>query len=341
MAPELPRATGDALPTRLAALIADRERATRAPEIADFRPVSGGNARAAFAFDVVWEDGSPPRACILLLQAKAGQLEQELGPEFDALSLLAGDEIPSPTPYWVDRDGTWLGSPGFVMERVAGEGDLRGLLDPAHRARNRAVALALARSAARLHGADWRARGFDALRVPEPERVALRQLDFWEELFEKHRMEPLPAVVDAFHWLRAHAPVARHVCIVHGDLRFGNVLYEDDSLTALLDWEMVHLGDPCEDLAWAYHPLWSPEPQLDFDSFVAAYRGSCDIEVPDDSLLFYRLFGEIKHAVISLTGARAFNRRETDNLRLADRMTWLPECLEQFYAWLPDLEQGS
>ena len=57
--------------------------------------------------------------------------------------------------------------------------------------------------------------------------------------------------------------------MVHGDFRFGNVLYDDTRVTAMLDWEMVHLGDPLEDLAWAYRTRWSLEQFVPLDEFVA------------------------------------------------------------------------
>lgn len=40
--------------------------------------------------------------------------------------------------------------------------------------------------------------------------------------------------------------------IAHGDFAHYNVLMADDppGLAAVLDWEMAHLGDPIEDLAW-------------------------------------------------------------------------------------------
>ena len=40
------------------------------------------------------------------------------------------------------------------------------------------------------------------------------------------------------------------VTVVHGDFRTGNFLREGTSVRAVLDWEMVHLGDPVGDLAW-------------------------------------------------------------------------------------------
>ncbi len=300
-------------------------------------PLEGGNAREAWSFDVVWReaDTSHRKRCVLLQKAPAGQLDRDLGPEFRVLETLEGTDVPAPRAYWIDVDGRALGRPAFVLERVGGSAELRSLLDPARGSINRALARALAAAAAALHQVDWRARGVDFLGEPSADEVARAQVDEWEALFLRHRMEPLPVLAAAFCWLRENAPRAERVAIVHGDLRFGNFLYEGDQLRALLDWEMVHLGDPCEDLAWAYRSLWNPEAQLPFDAFLAHYRASGGASAPAENLLFYRLFGEVKHAVISLCGAHAFATGQTRNLRLADRMSWVPECLAHFLDWLP------
>ncbi len=39
--------------------------------------------------------------------------------------------------------------------------------------------------------------------------------------------------------------------LVHGDFGPQNVLIEHDRITALVDWEFAHIGQPVEDLAWA------------------------------------------------------------------------------------------
>jgi aminoglycoside phosphotransferase (APT) family kinase protein len=140
----------------------------------------------------------------------------------------------------------------------------------------------------------------------------------------------------AFDWLRRRAPVADRVAIVHGDLRFGNLLYEDGRLTALLDWEMVHLGDPLEDLGWVYRRIWTPERSLPFEEFLAAYEAESLLlgwrhPVDADRLRWYQAFSEVKHAVISLTAARSFHDRLTLNLRHADRAATLPAFLDRFF----------
>ena len=44
--------------------------------------------------------------------------------------------------------------------------------------------------------------------------------------------------------------------IVHGDLRLGNVIVDEHGLAAAIDWELVHVGDPLEDLAWLCVKAW-------------------------------------------------------------------------------------
>ncbi len=300
--------------------------------IEELERVSGGNAREAWAFELVLDDqeGIP---CIMLMQAGAGQLESDLASEYRVLEALHGSGVPAPRALWLDADGSALGAPTVIMERVTGVTDILALRAPEPAERNRAIALAFADAAAKLHTVAVGGLGF--LGNPTHETAAAEQVTLWEAQFLKHRMEPHPAIAFAFQWLKSHAPVAPRVSLVHGDYRFGNFLFEDERITALLDWEMAHLGDPAEDIAWAYRKLWTPEMHLPLDGFVARYHAAGGPAIKPENLLFYRLFGEIKHAVISLTAARSFADGRTANLRLADRMTLALPCIKQFLDWLP------
>jgi aminoglycoside phosphotransferase (APT) family kinase protein len=129
------------------------------------------------------------------------------------------------------------------------------------------------------------------------------------------------------------------VAIVHGDLRVGNFLAVDGRVTALLDWEMAHLGDPLEDLAWTYRSLWSPERQLPYADFLARYEARSGRAVDHQVLRYYRMFNEIKHSVISLTAACAFHEGRTSNLRFADRNTTLAPFLGRFFDLLREADE--
>lgn len=306
-------------------------------------PITAGNARQAWVFDVRWLHGGEERivSCVMLRKAEAGQLETDLVPEFRIISALWGSGVPVARALWMDSEGRWLERPSFIMEKVAGATDFFALLKPEAAESSRAIAQQLASIAARLHTLDWRNLGVDFLPATTPETAAAQQISYWESLFLKHRMEPHPVMVAAFIWLKEHQPIARRISMVHGDFRFGNFLYERDRINAMLDWEMVHLGDPVEDIAWAYRSLWGPEVFLSLDEFVSRYTELSGIPVDRDTLRFYRLLGEVKHSTISLTGARSFMDGRTRNLFLADRASTITPYLQQFLDWLPERRTGD
>ena len=294
-----------------------------AVEVADVVRISSvGNAREPWSLTARWrQDGvEHERRAVLLVKAEAGQLETGLGAEFGVLAGLDGSGVPAPKALWLDESGRWIGRAFFATEWVPGTADTRPLRrngDP----EVRAVAVDLARAAARLHQVDWAASGIDCLAPVSAGDAAAAQLAYWEELFHRQRLEPHPALVYAFGWLARRAPETERVSIVHGDLRFGNLLSDGGRLTALLDWEMVHLGDPVEDLGWVYRSLWSPAGSLPFEDFLAVYAEAAGRPVDPDRLRWYELFSEVKHSVISLTAARSFHDGRTPNLRMADRAT--------------------
>ena len=316
--------------------------ATELPEATDIRidelePVSGGNARRAWRFDLVYgvEDGHLDVPCIMLMQAEAGQLESDPEAEFRVLAAASAAGVRAPRALWLDSCGSFLGAPAIIMERVSGVTDFLALRAPEPADRNREVVLDFAVAAAELHRMDWQKAALGFLGVPTVQSAAAEQVTFWEAQFLEQRMEPHPVIAGAFNWLKRNQPVAEQVALVHGDLRLGNFLFERERVTALLDWEMAHLGDPVEDIAWAYRALWTPEAHVTIDDFVAHYEQAGGPPVKPENLRFWRLFGEIKHVVISLTAARSFDDRRTNNLRMADRMTLVAPCLKQFLDWLP------
>jgi aminoglycoside phosphotransferase (APT) family kinase protein len=323
---------------QLRELIRAQVPAAQSIEVGNLSPLTAGNTRNAWSFDASWnEHGSRQTVgCVMLRKAEAGQLETPLIPEFEVIRALGGTGVPIPRALWIDREGQWVERPAFILERVAGTSDFPALLKPEGAEISRGVAEHLVEVAARLHTVDWQARGITFLPATSTQTAAAQQVEYWESLFRRHRMEPHPVIVGAFIWLKEHLPVADRITIVHGDFRYGNLLYEGKRINALLDWEMVHLGDPVEDLTWAYRALWSPASVMPLEEFVERYSKSSGIPVHPDNLIFYRLFNEMKHTIISLTGAKSFNDGRTRNIVIADRASTVTSYLVQFLDWLPE-----
>ena len=71
---------------------------------------------------------------------------------------------------------------------------------------------------------------------------------------------PLPLVI----------PPAGRLVFCHGDWTDGNLLAVNASITAVLDWEAAHLGDPLRELARAAWAAARKDPRS-FDALVSAY----------------------------------------------------------------------
>src|SRR5213595_2285290 len=223
-----------------------------------------GFSQETFVFDV--EAGRERRGYVAKREPVAGLLEPyDLEPEFRVLHALSDDPLPSPPTPWFTRDPAVLERPFYVMERLPGEVpipvarvDGSGPFDDAERA---ALGPEVAHALARLHAIDWRARGFQFLGVPRPGREAAeRELGRWEERIRRSGLPVSPPLAEALLWCRRHAPATDAITLVHGDYRLGNFLVVHEAggprLTGILDWELVHLGDPLEDVAWCASPLW-------------------------------------------------------------------------------------
>ena len=65
-----------------------------------------------------------------------------------------------------------------------------------------------------------------------------------------------PPIALGLAWLRANLPPPAPLTVLHGDLRIGNIMVEGGHLSAVLDWELAHLGDAHEDLAFGCMTVW-------------------------------------------------------------------------------------
>jgi aminoglycoside phosphotransferase (APT) family kinase protein len=86
-----------------------------------------------------------------------------------------------------------------------------------------------------------------------PERNNDAELDFWADYLQwSSGGSPVPALVDALAWCRAHQPAFEsEPVLLWGDVRFGNVIFGDDRAPlAVLDWDMTSIGAPEHDVAW-------------------------------------------------------------------------------------------
>lgn len=166
--------------------------------------------------------------------------------------------VPAPRLVAVTEDPAYVGGPLLVTRRVEGESIPRRILrlceqDPTLGSR---LASQCGEAMARLHAVP-QASLDSRIEVPASGDAAAHAL---RDLEEKNDalLQPSPALTLALVWLARNlpAPPPAGLALVHGDWRNGNIAVSPKGLEAAYDWEIAHVGDPMEDLAWICVRSW-------------------------------------------------------------------------------------
>ena len=192
-----------------------------------------------------------------------------------------------------------------LFERVSGRDDIHVLQDAEQQ---RVVARDFMRQLARLHSVDMGET--DLLEWPRPvsdEEYGLAGIDELQKAYESSVEVADPLALLTFHWLRRNVPAApERPALVQGDTGPGNFLYEEANVSAILDWECAHFGDPMEDLGHlfsrAFFYPWGDMPEL-LEVYVAAMRQPLDKQ----KLHFYRVASFAKAALGSTMAVNHFD----------------------------------
>lgn len=251
-----------ALAERLAAYCAHRlrdEGVSRA-RVTGLQRIFGGASRETWRFSLHAQRAGGEDVLPLVLRRDPGAslIDTERRIEFAAYRAFAGTDVPVPRVLWLEEDPAPLDHPFFVMEQVTGceSGPMRLMAEP-FRTHHAAIAEQKWTILARIATAPI-APLAALMPTVAPGAAWQRELDHWATILAREAPTPQPIAAAAIRWLRAHPPPpAQRIAIVHADYRTGNLLIDPAGrIRAVLDWEMAHLGDPLEDLAWGLNRAW-------------------------------------------------------------------------------------
>lgn len=298
--------------------------------VADLWRIPGGASRETWAFDARWREGGQEvcRGFVLRRDPDASLLETERDVEFRVMDAVWSQGVPVPKMHWLEQDGAWLERPFFIMDRVddCETSPQKLLSEPRFVRAHASFARQFVEILAGIHALDWRSLGLDFLGVPASERgCAEMEIAKWEAVVARDALGPQPVLRAAFCWLRRHLPPpAQRIVLVHADYRTGNFLFNaEGEIKAVLDWEMVHLGDPLEDVAWAsIRPWrWAGDERIGGliarEEFYRMYEEATGFAVDPESVRFWEVLGNVKLAAIFITGARSFCEGRTGSIMMA------------------------
>ena len=300
--------------------------------LSNLERIAGGGSKEMFRFDL--DQKGERQTLILRMNPGEAIVETHRLREFEIFAAMKGT-VPVPDVYWVDADGSELGSGAMICGFVEGVakptkptdegGAISGIGSGFPPALREKLSPAFIGYLARIHQFDWSQADLSAFDVPKADSydAAHWSIDHWSRVWEEDSFAPHPVITLAQQWLRANMPKTREICVVHNDYRNGNFMFDEQSgkITAILDWELARLGDIHEDLAWVLFPGFAStdangEPLVcglcSRDQFINEYQRLSGFKVDETLLHYYTIMNLYKLAVLGFaSNIRAAADRQT------------------------------
>lgn len=277
--------------------------------IDEITPLAGGASRDSWAITMRL-DGQPQR--LVLRKDQTTQMNDEAltrWQEFRLMQRAYDSGVKVARMRWQCDDSQWLGQPFFIMDYVDGISIGRRVIQLPELAHAREVLPEqMAEQLALIH--QMSVEDLDFLPRPDagrsPAQVAL---EYTYRVLDELRAH-VPAFEFALRWAVQHAPVCDEVTFVHGDFRIGNMLVDPHGLTAVIDWEFGHLGDPHEEIGYLCMRDWRfgnhhlhAAGLCPRERFIQAYESSSGRTVDRSAVDWWEIVGNIRWGVICLAQA--------------------------------------
>ena len=270
----------------------------------------------------------------------------DMSREFNVLSKLSAVYAPAPKPLLFCKDTSVIGSEFYLMERRKGliirgrirDAEARTLVSARHDLENSQdfrlrVSESFIQNLADLHALDYKSAGLGDL--GKPEGYARRQVEGWTKRYFAAKTDEWPELEKAIVWLNENIPADSGAALVHNDYKFDNIMLDPNDLTrikAVLDWEMVTVGDPLMDLGttlgyWMANDAGDEMLNMPFNPRVLMenisrreladmYAAASGRDV--SNILFYYVFGTFKIAAICQQIYARYVKGFTKDERFAD-----------------------
>jgi aminoglycoside phosphotransferase (APT) family kinase protein len=203
--------------------------------------------------------------------------------EFKAFELLNQHQVPGPEALYLDSTGDVLGTPGIVTKFVEGNLVMDTPSDPLDWARK------LAKMLARIH----------AIPCGQEEQWFLLKGNEEVSWFVKYDapptyMQEYPGGADLWRLMKDLRPTlqADTPALLHIDYWSGNILWHENEISAVIDWEEAAYGDPACDVAYAMMNITLMGFPEAADEFLKVYKSELGREIRN--LEFWKLAASVR-----------------------------------------------
>ena len=277
----------------------------QSPQIAATEVISipGGRSKKTYFVSINGTDLLP--AVAVIRQDYALKYEgTKVRNEYQPLAKLSALGLPVPRPLHLETAESEIGPPFMLVDRLNGAspGTYFGLQKSCPGAFRD-----LARSLAVLHRLPPADLGFKT--AADPDRCLDHIVDQYETKWRANATKPSPLVDFAYAWARQQAQRDRGaVAVVHGDVGPYNFLVDNDRLTAILDWEFAHVGDPAEDLGIVR--IYA-EDALEWNEFLAIYASAGGPDISEHRVRLSMVLQFLKGTTLVAVSGRNFEEGGT------------------------------
>jgi aminoglycoside phosphotransferase (APT) family kinase protein len=290
--------------------------------VASFKSLPGGYGKETTLFEV--EGKALSGGFVMRRDRLAPTMDNDchhIDREYRVIRAAWENGFPAPEAVWLDTEHRLLpGGHFLVMTRAPGTSG--GDVFQASGAISGDFTDLLASSLAKLHAlppmpelgrvSEMIAPDLWNLSCAEAAERYIRQI---RDLYLSEMSVPSPAVLGFYGYLLANIPDApERAVLLHGDVGFHNMIVDDGKLSALVDWEFSHIGDPAEDVGYARNTAGS---SLDWDRFMATYRATGGIAISPERLRFFRIWGHLRNLTACQMTSNAYEQGRVHELKLA------------------------
>ena len=285
-------------------------------KVSELIPLTGGASAETWKFtfsnkkkseQLILRKGSGKKSPLAVLKSEEAEIQQKV----------KSSGAPVPEIVAISSDDKDLGD-AYLMNLIPGESIARKILrDNKFSEARQKLAFQCGEALAKIHSVDTN----DFNQVPKkPIREELERLNLTYKSFN----QPLPVFEYAFKWLNQQDFTTRKDALVHGDFRLGNLMIDESGLAAVIDWEMVSIGNPMLDIGWMCINSWrfgQSEKVVggfgDLEEFLEGYSSISNEEIDHEEVKIWQVLGTLRWGIICLIQVYAHLNGDVNSLEKA------------------------
>ncbi|MEM9951722.1 MAG: phosphotransferase family protein [Chloroflexota bacterium] len=294
--------------------------------ITDARPLAGGASRDTWFFTV--ETASTQEKLVLRRDTPSQMFDEALtrAQEYHLMNAAYDAGVKVARVRWLCDDESVLDFPFFIMDYVEGVSIGTVVMRrPEFKHARSILPSQMASELATIHTIDFEQEHLAFLRRP-PADTAPAQVAI-DEMYRILDSIPIvnPTWEWTLRWAQTHLPPTNDITFVHGDFRIGNLLVDpQQGLTAVIDWEFGHIGNPDEELGYLCMRDWRfgngqyrAAGLTDRETFLKAYETASGRIVSRESVDWWEVMGNIRWGIICMSQANRHLSGEEPSVELA------------------------